>query len=65
MEIYEAINHARGVSNKENICEKCRNDHAQLADWLEELVKIRAELERVTEERDAAVDDIKAFCVEK
>ena len=52
MEISEAIKHAREVASKYNNCSRCSKDHNQLADWLEELVRLRAELARVTAERD-------------
>lgn len=54
MEISEAIKHAREVASKYNNCSRCSKDHNQLADWLEELVRLQAELARVTAELDAA-----------
>lgn len=41
MELQEAIDHAREVTTRENVCESCREEHGQLADWLEELKSIR------------------------
>lgn len=41
MTIKEAIVHAREVAGRTNVCENCRAEHAQLADWLEELVELR------------------------
>ena len=41
MELQEAIDHAREVTTRENVCESCRGEHGQLADWLEELKSIR------------------------
>ena len=41
MELQEAIEHAREVTTRENVCESCREEHGQLADWLEELKSIR------------------------
>lgn len=37
MVLDEAIIHAREASQREDLCEACREDHAQLADWLDEL----------------------------
>lgn len=37
MSIDEAIEHAKSVSEDASVCQKCRNEHAQLAEWLEEL----------------------------
>ena len=41
MELQEAIDHAREVTTRENVCASCREEHGQLADWLEELKSIR------------------------
>lgn len=41
MELCEAINHAREVAIKFNECSGCRKEHNQLADWLEELAKLK------------------------
>ena len=41
MAIEEAISHAREVSKRDTVCEECRQEHAQLADWLEELKMLR------------------------
>lgn len=41
MEIEEAIEHAKEVARKEGACDKCRTEHAQLAMWLKELVRLR------------------------
>lgn len=38
MTIDEAISHAREVAeNRDDMCDSCRQEHKQLADWLEEL----------------------------
>lgn len=41
MAIEEAISHARETSKRDTVCEECRQEHAQLADWLEELKMLR------------------------
>lgn len=41
VELQEAIEHAREVTTRENVCASCREEHGQLADWLEELKSIR------------------------
>lgn len=41
MGLQEAIDHAREVTTRENVCTSCREGHRQLADWLEELKSIR------------------------
>lgn len=42
MELHEAIEHAREVSLKG--CTECHKEHGQLADWLEELERLRSVL---------------------
>lgn len=39
MTIKQAIKHAKDVAENPNICEKCRNEHMQLAKWLAYLVE--------------------------
>ncbi|MDY5007610.1 hypothetical protein [Candidatus Allofournierella merdipullorum] len=56
MTLHEAIEHAREVSRRG--CTECHKEHGQLADWLEELVRLRAELERVKAEHDAAIKEL-------
>ena len=46
MRLDEAISHARHVSTRTDLCRKCRKQHEQLAGWLEELAKYRAENRR-------------------
>lgn len=46
MNLKEAIEHSYEVSKDENVCESCRQDHLQLAHWLEELQDYR-ELRRL------------------
>lgn len=41
MSLEEAIDHAIEVSQKKSSCEKCREDHAQLAKWLIELKELK------------------------
>lgn len=37
MTLDEAINHAKKVYENQSVCEDCREEHKQLAEWLEEL----------------------------
>lgn len=37
MKLHEAIVHAREVTKRDDMCEECKAEHSQLADWLEEL----------------------------
>lgn len=46
MNLKEAIEHCYEVSKDEDACESCRQDHLQLAHWLEELQDYR-ELRRL------------------
>lgn len=39
MTLQEAIKHAREVSESE--CEECKQEHEQLAEWLEELMNLK------------------------
>ena len=41
MTLDEAIAHAKEVSENYYICEECREEHRQLAEWLEELREMR------------------------
>lgn len=41
MTLQEAINHCLDVSEHGNVCEECRADHKQLAEWLQELQHFR------------------------
>lgn len=41
MTIDEAIEHAREASEREDLCDGCREEHQQLAEWLEELKDYR------------------------
>lgn len=44
MTLDEAIVHARETAEcRSDLCENCRAEHAQLADWLEELKRTRKE----------------------
>ena len=48
MTLEEAIKHARDTAeNRTDLCEECRAEHEQLAEWLEELVRLREENERL------------------
>lgn len=37
MTLDEAIVHAKELSESQSVCEDCREEHKQLAEWLEEL----------------------------
>ena len=67
--IDEAIEHALEVADKadkdmdsgyydEELCEKCRDEHRQLADWLKHY-------KRIIESGDCNVCDIKKVCIHK
>ena len=46
MELNEAIKHARDVAeNRTDLCEECRAEHRQLAEWLEKLKELTEENE--------------------
>lgn len=48
MTLEEAIKHAREVAeSRTDLCDACRAEHRQLAEWLEELVRLREENERL------------------
>lgn len=47
MTLEEAIHHARMTAEtREDLCEECRKEHLQLADWLEELKESREIINR-------------------
>lgn len=47
MTIEEAIAHAQETANTRNdLCDKCRDEHRQLAEWLKELKLLRADYEK-------------------
>lgn len=43
MTLDEAIQHALEASERQDLCEECREQHKQLAGWLSELREVRAE----------------------
>lgn len=47
MELNQAIEHAKKVATRKNVCSECRDEHMQLAKWLEELVKLRSEIKQL------------------
>ena len=48
MTLEEAIKHARDTAeNRTDLCDECRAEHKQLAEWLEQLVKLTEENERL------------------
>ncbi len=46
MTLDDAIIHALEESMREDLCEECRKEHQQLADWLRELKELRAQLNK-------------------
>ena len=59
MSIQEAIAHARQVAEGCGAdSHDCAYQHDKLADWLEELVQLRQEVIKLTQERDMAVNCI-------
>lgn len=67
MTIDEAIKHAREVAEcREDMCDSCRKEHQQLADWLEEL-KLYKNLDLETPQHftKEQSDWIKKYCIEK
>ena len=50
MNLDEAIAHAKKVSEKQNVCDKCREAHKQLAAWLEELKQYREQYKEQNQE---------------
>ena len=44
MTLNEAIKHAREVAeNRTDLCEECRAEHEQLAEWLDELKRLKTD----------------------
>ena len=46
MNIDEAIRHAKEISENQYICKECKDEHKQLAEWLEELSAMREKEKR-------------------
>ena len=47
MNIEEAIAHAQETANtRTDLCDECRKEHSQLAEWLKELKLLRADYEK-------------------
>ena len=42
MTLDEAIVHAKELSENQSVCEDCREEHKQLAEWLEELKEYKS-----------------------
>ena len=49
MTLNEAIIHAKELSENQSICKDCREEHKQLAAWLEELKQYKEEQQEVQE----------------
>lgn len=43
MNLDEAIDHSKELSEDQSVCEDCREEHKQLAEWLEELKQYKEE----------------------
>ena len=43
MTLDEAIDHSKELSEDQSVCEDCREEHKQLADWLKELKQYKEE----------------------
>lgn len=48
MTLDEAIIHAKKVYENQSVCEDCREEHKQLAKWLEELKKYKAKERKIS-----------------
>lgn len=48
MTLDEAIIHAKELSENQSVCENCREEHKQLAKWLEELKKYKAKERKIS-----------------
>ena len=46
MTIKEAIKHCYEVLERNDLCEECKKEHLQLANWLEQLEKLEKELKQ-------------------
>ena len=49
MNLEEAINHLKEAladENKDWSCEECKNEHIQLLEWLEELKRLRHDVQK-------------------
>lgn len=65
MTIEEAIAHAQETADtRTDLCNECRQEHAQLAEWLTELKRLREENAELKRLLKTAVEDIKkhSFC---
>lgn len=58
MDIQEAIKHAKQIAENRYCGTECATQHDQFAVWLEELLMLRDERDRLTKERDEAVNCI-------
>lgn len=70
MTLDEAIIHAREVAEcREDMCEECRQEYKQLAEWLEELKDLRKwrEWEEKSSDKyyNKAIDEFKYACFQK
>lgn len=50
MTLDEAIVHAKELSESQSVCEDCREEHKQLADWLKELKQYKEEKKAINKQ---------------
>lgn len=62
MTIEEAIAHAQETADtRSDLCDECRDEHRQLADWLTELKQLREETAELKRLLKLAVEDFERF----
>ena len=62
MTIEEAIAHAQQAADTRNdLCDKCREEHRQLAEWLKELKQLREETPKLKRLLKLAVNDFEVM----
>lgn len=64
MTIDEAIAHAQETADtRSDLCDECREEHRQLADWLTELKQLREETSKLKRLLRLAMEDIRTLLV--
>lgn len=64
MTIDEAIAHAQETADtRSDLCDECRNEHRQLADWLTEPKQLREENAELKRLLKLAVEDMKTITI--
>lgn len=62
MTIEEAIAHAKETADtRSDLCDECRDEHRQLADWLTELKQLREETSKLKRLLRLAVNDFEVM----